>query len=220
MKRPEFIPVVDKLITPFKKENVLMDALVDFKKNYSSQLISGIKKSRESAFDVDVVDEHIHALNCIEALTQVSGEFTIGQKAQLWWCTEDLITHLKVYQPELVSADQKLLDLLKVIQHLLEPSFPRLSKKAQQEQLSIKWFRRQFELKNIIGPESIHGGSNTLNRWITAITESLQTENPTIAQNQIAHWAAGGLLEVIAKKNNPLLNEFVPLLKQIRQLAK
>ena len=220
MKRPELPPVVDRLIDPLKKETVLLSALTDFTQNYSEHLISLVTESGESAFDTDVIQEHQHALNCIETLTQFNDEITNGQKAQLWWCAEDLIIHLRMYQPELVSSHHELFNLLNAIQHLLEPNFPRLSKKAQREQLCITWFRKQFELKNIIGPESINGGSNTLGRWIKAITESLEADNPTKAQNLSAHWAAGGLLELIAKTKNPLLNEFVPLLKQIRHLAK
>lgn len=220
MKRPELPPAVDKLIGPFKKETVLVSALNDFTQNYSEYLISLVTESGESAFDTDVIQEHLHVLNCIETLTQCNGEITNGQKAQLWWSAEDLIIHLRMYQPELVSTHHELFNLLNVIQHLLEPNFLRLSKKAQREQLCITWFRRQFELKNIINPESVNGGSTTLNRWITAITESLEADNPAKAQNLSAHWAAGRLLEVIAKTKNPLLDEFVPLLEKIRRLTK
>jgi len=220
MKRPELPPVVDRLIGPFKKETVLLSALTDFTQNYSEHLISLVRDSGESAFDTDVIQEHQHALNCIETLTQFNGEITNGQKAQLWWCAEDLIIHLRMYQPELVSSHHELFNLLNAIQHLIEPNFPRLSKKVQREQLCIAWFRKQFELKNIIGPESINGGSNTLDRWLKSITDFLDAKEPAVDHKRPAHWAAGGLLEVIAKTKNPLLNEFVPLFKQIRQLTK
>lgn len=222
MKRPEIRPiatVVEKLGRPFQKENVLPDALVNFTEEYSSILKELIIESAESAFDDSVIDEHQHVLNCVDYLTQSGGTLSNHQKAQVWWCAEDLTIHLKKYQLDFVKANQDLLPLLGAIQRLVEPSFPKLSERAGREQLYLQWHRAQFELRNRI---SIPNDRSQLgiSARAGAISEALTTPEPSLEQLSQANQAARELLSHITNTQDSVLLEVTDLLQKIEKTTR
>lgn len=222
MERPEIRPiatVVEKLGRPFQKENVLPDALVNFTEEYSSILKELIIESAESAFDDSVIDEHQHVLNCVDYLTQSGGTLSNYQKAQVWWCAEDLTIHLKKYQLDFVKANQDLLPLLGAIQRLVEPSFPKLSKRAGREQLYLQWHRAQVELRSRISlPED--RGQIRLAALSFTISDALTTIEPSLEQLFQANRAARKLLSQIIDTQDSVLLEIRELLQKIEKATR
>ena len=219
MKRPEINQRIEGLIKPFQKENVLPDAIVNFTDEYSSILKELIIESAESAFDDSVIDEHQHALNCVNYLAESNGTLSNHQKAQVWWCAEDLTIHLKKYQFDFLKANQDLLPLLGAIQRLVEPSFPKLSKKAGREQLHLQWHRAQIELRNRISmPNDL--SQLGISARAVAISEALTTPEPSLEILTQANHAARELLSHITDTQDSVLLEIRELLQKIEKATR
>lgn len=210
----------EQLVRPFRKESVLADALKNFREHYYQQLINLITHSRDSAFDSDVIDEHSHALTSLDILFDSNAVLSLREKAQLWWCVEDLSSHLKKYHAE-ISSNPDLSSLLGAIQHLVETKSFALSNNHKREHLYFVWYRLLFELRNTLPTDSIKGGEATLDRWLNEISSALEADQPTRSQNHLANWAAGGLIDIIKDlENRDQFAHIVLRLKQIKSITR
>jgi len=216
MKSQELAPSKRSLIEPENNENVLPNPLTVFTQRYSALLNKLVTKSLKSAFDDDVTEDHLHVLNCIDYLTWSGGDLSSHQRAQVWWCANDLTSHLTVFQPELVSADTELLPLLQAIQRLVEPSHPELSEKDQREQLYFQWHRAQVELRSRISlPED--RGQIRLAALSFTISDALTTIEPSLEQLSQANRATRKLLSHITDTQDSVLIEIRELLQKIEK---
>ena len=208
MKMTELPRRLESIVLPYRKENVLADTLEEFGAKYANHLLTIITAEQKRELDGVIL------------LTYTKGKLTIEMKAQLWWAAADLIDYLQQSGHEIIH-NQELFSLLKEIQHLLEPSFPIVTDEKRRESLYIAWSRHQNELKNSDLVDSVKGGSDQLNRWISEISKVLETNSPTKLQNHRANWAAGGLLETIEKlENTDNFAEIVLVLKRIQKITR